>query len=98
LVATKPATSIGSEIVTLNASVDDDQTAQYWFAYGTGKTALTEMTSKYSAPAKTAAQNVDRVLSGFKSKTTYYFMAHASNASGSASGAILRFTTKRILR
>lgn len=94
-VTTKPASEISSQIVTLNATVNDnDQTARLWFVYGASKSALTKTTLQHSLLAKTTAQSAGILVEGLQSKTTYYFKAMASTAAGTTSGSILSFTTK----
>jgi sugar lactone lactonase YvrE len=95
VVTTRAATSVEFGTVVLNATVnDDDQSGLLWFEYGTSKTALKQKTLNFSLRASPSAQNLEREYTGFASKTTYYFKAVASNASGMSSGEILSFTTK----
>jgi sugar lactone lactonase YvrE len=94
VVATKAATYVETEEATLNATVNDENTAgDAWFIYGTSKTALTKMTAKRGLGASAVARTVQVALTGLKGKTTYYFQAVASTASGTVSGEILSFAT-----
>jgi hypothetical protein len=93
-VTTSAATSLSTSGATLNGTVTaNNATTQYWFAYGTNKTALTSITTKTGALTGTTATPVTASLTGLKTKTTYYFQVVASNAAGTASGTVLSFTT-----
>jgi hypothetical protein len=94
-VTTSVATSLSTSSATLNATVTaNNATTQYWFAYGTSRTALTSTTTKTGELTGTAATQVSAGGSGLKTGTTYYFQAVASNAVATTSGTVLSFTTK----
>jgi hypothetical protein len=93
-VTTKPATGLSTSGAILNATVSaDNASTEYWFAYGTSEDTLTSTTTKVPGLAGTTATPVSAKLTGLKTKTKYYFKAVASNAVGTASGAVLSFTT-----
>jgi hypothetical protein len=93
-VATTAATSVSTPNATLNGTITaNNATTQYWFSYGTSKSSLTGATPKTGALTGTTATPVSTTVSGLKAKTTYYFQLNASNAAGTASGAVLSFTT-----
>jgi hypothetical protein len=93
-VTTRAATALTASAATLNGSVSaNNATTQYWFAYGTSKTALTSKTAKTGALTAAAPTAVTAPLTGLKTKTTYYFQIVASNAAGTTSGATQSFTT-----
>jgi len=94
-VTTEAATSLTTTGAELHGSVTaNDSTTKYWFAYGTSASALTRTTSKTGALTGTKATAVSAKLSGLKAKTVYYYQMNASNAAGSALGAVLSFTSK----
>ena len=93
-VTTKAATALSATGATLNGTVTaNNATTQYWFAYGTSKTALTSTTSKTGALTGATAASASAAITGLKSKTTYYFEIVASNAAGPTQGAMMSFTT-----
>ena len=93
-VTTTAATAINTSKATLNATVTaNNATTQYWFAYGTSKTALTSTTAKTGSLTGTTATAVSAALTALKTKTTYYFQVVASNAVGTTSGTVLSFAT-----
>ena len=94
-VTTKAASALNTSSATLNGSVTaNDATTRYWFAYGTSGTALTGKTTATGALTGKTATSVSATLTGLKANTTYYFQVVASNAVGTASGAVLSFTTR----
>jgi hypothetical protein len=91
---TTAATGISTPNAILNGTVNPNNAArQYWFAYGTNKTALTTTTTKTSGLTGATATSVRTTISGLKTKTTYYFQVVASNAVGTTAGTVLSFTT-----
>ena len=93
-VTTTAATAIGTTKATLNGTVvANNATTQYWFAYGTSKTALTSTTAKTGSLTGTTSTAISATPTNLKSKTTYYFQAVGSNAEGTTSGTVLHFTT-----
>jgi hypothetical protein len=102
IVATAPsvtasaATQIGSSSATLNGTVTaNGAPAQYWFAWGTSKTALTATTPSTGTGGRnlTTATPVSATLTGLKSKVTYYFQLAASNSVGTTYSPVLSFTS-----
>lgn len=93
-VTTQEASGIMATSALLHATVNaHNATTQYWFAYGTSS-ALGATTAKTGALTGTTATRVTVILTGLKSKTTYYFMAVASNAAGTTNGDVLSFKTE----
>jgi len=93
-VTTLPASGMTTTAATLNGTVTaDNATTQYWFAYGTSKTALSSTTAKTGSLTGTTATAVSAKLTGLKTKTNYYFQVVASNAVGTTPGTVLSFTT-----
>jgi sugar lactone lactonase YvrE len=93
-VLTAPATSIGTTGATLNALVaPGGVAATFNFQYGTSSTALTSNTPQMSLSATSSRVNLSSALTGLKSKTKYYFRAVVTTVGGSASSAIVSFTT-----
>ncbi|HEY3704491.1 MAG TPA: chitobiase/beta-hexosaminidase C-terminal domain-containing protein [Terracidiphilus sp.] len=89
-----PATAIATPAATLNAIVNSQGLAgSYYFQYGITATTLTTNTVGTSLPAATTAVNGAAVLSGLTTKTTYYFRVVVTTAGGTATGAVLSFTT-----
>jgi len=93
-VTTKAASSLSSSGATLNGTVvANNATTQYWFAWGTSKTSLTNNTPQTGAITGATSTAVTASLTGLKTKTTYYFQAVASNGVGTTNGTVLSFTT-----
>jgi hypothetical protein len=94
-VTTKAASALDTSSAILNGTVTaNDATTRYWFAYGTSSTSLTSKTTATGALTGKTATSVSATLTGLKANTTYYFQVVASNAVGTASGAVLSFTTR----
>jgi hypothetical protein len=91
----KAASSIGNNGATLNGTVTaNNATTQYWFAYGTSSSSLTNTTTVTSGLTGTSSKSVSATISGLNAKKTYYFQVVASNAAGTTYGTVLNFTTK----
>ena len=89
-----PATGIATPKATLNAIVDTMGLAgSYSFRYGTTATALTTTTPVTTLTATAAPVKVGVALSTLKTKTTYYFQIVVTTVGGTASDAVLNFTT-----
>jgi hypothetical protein len=88
------ATGIATPKATLNAVVDTMGLAgSYYFRYGTTATTLTTNTATTALAATASPVNVSSTLTTLKTKTTYYFQVVVTTAGGTASGAVLNFTT-----
>ncbi len=93
-VTTAAASNVNTPSATLNGIVTaNNAAAQYWFTYGTSRTALTSITAKTGGLTGSTATPVSATIAGLKTKTTYYFEVVASNAVGTTSGTVLNFTT-----
>ena len=94
-VTTLAATSVGSTGATLNGNVNPNGLAtDAWFEWGTNPSLDTFSTTYPKAlEAGTNTLPVMGTLSGLSSEATYYYRVAASNATGSATGAIASFTT-----
>lgn len=94
-VATSAATNLSTSGATLNGVVTaNNASTQYWFMWGTNKSALTKTTTAVSGLNGATAKSVTAALTGLTTKTTYYFQLVASNAAGKSSGTVVAFTTK----
>lgn len=95
VVITSAAANLSSSGATLNGTVNpENSTTQYWFAYGTSKTALSSTTAAATGLTGATAIPVTAVLTGLNTKTTYYFQVVAQNAVGKTPGSVLSFTAK----
>jgi len=93
-VVAEPATAIATPSATLNAQVNTlGLTGVYYFKYGTSASALTIATAKTSLSASTVPVAAKAVVTGLKSKTTYYYQVLVSTAGGGTAGTVLSFTT-----
>jgi hypothetical protein len=89
-----PATAITASGATLNAIVNSQGLAgTYSFKYGTSATALSSTTATTNLTAKKAAVNAAASITGLNTGTTYYFQVVVTTAGGTATGAVLSFTT-----
>jgi hypothetical protein len=102
MVTTSAATAIGPTSATLNGSANPDQLqATGWFRYATISPGTCNDTFGIRVPvsggtdlgAGSSPVPYAEGLAGLTEFTTYYFCAIASNASGTAFGAVLSFTT-----
>ena len=94
-VTTLTVTGVGTTGATLNGSVNPNGLAtDAWFEWGTSPDLVTFDTSPVQAlGAGTDFLPVMATLSGLIPGTTYYHRVAASNSTGTAKGAIARFTT-----
>jgi hypothetical protein len=89
-----PATAIATPAATLNAIVNSRGLAgSYYFKYGTSSTALNTSTTTTTLPASASDVNASAALSGLNAATTYYFEVVVTTAGGTATGAVISFTT-----
>ncbi len=89
-----PATSVSASGATLNAIVNTLGLAgSYLFQYGTGSTALNTSTAAKALSASTSPEPAQALLTGLKTKTTYYYRVAVTTAGGTATGAVLSFST-----
>ncbi|MBW6502979.1 hypothetical protein K0B90_01715 [bacterium] len=93
VVATSPATLVGSTTATLNGNVTaNGLTTNAWFEWGTDSTLTTSTsTSSQSIGSGTTSQAVNAVLTGLSTGTTYYYRVVASNSLGTTPGNIANF-------
>jgi len=94
-VITNPATSILSNSVVLNTSINpNNSNTDYWFEYGT--TVNLGSTTAYKALSNYNFQlSLNSSLDNLTANTTYYFRAVARNNYGTSYGSILSFTTSQ---
>ena len=94
-VTTLTATGVGPTGATVNGNVNPNGLAtDAWFEWGTSPDLATFVTSPVQAMgAGTDPLPVMATLSGLASGTAYSYRVAASNATGTAKGAIARFTT-----
>ena len=89
---TQPATSVGSGLATLNATVTPNAaTANVWFDWGT-TTSYGASTSAINLPAGTSSVVFSRTLTALASGATYHYRVNAANALGTSTGADAQFT------
>ena len=94
------ATGISAANATLNALIDlNALSGSYSFAYGTSSTALTSSTATVNVATSVlnrlalAPVPVSAVVTGLKTKTTYYYQVMVTTKAGTAAGKVLSFTT-----
>jgi len=93
-VLTAPATSITTAAATLNALVNPGGVSgTVRFQYGTSSAALTSSTAVASLGATSVTVHASAALSGLKPKTIYFFRAVVTTIGGTATSAIVSFTT-----
>jgi hypothetical protein len=93
-VLTAPATGISTTAATLNALVNPgDVSGTVSFQYGTSSAALSSSTAVASVAATSTTVHASAALTSLKSKTTYYFRAVVTTIGGTASSAVVSFTT-----
>ena len=90
---TAGATGIAPHGATLNGLVTPAGGADAWFEWGTDPALAGALTTPVQPLAGTTSLPIGRVLGSLSPLTTYYFRAVAANATGSARGAILSFST-----
>jgi subtilase family serine protease len=97
-VATKLAIKITASTAALTGTVNPEgQATQFRFYYGTKSTlAGARPTKIQSAGSGTSAVTVTWPIAGLAAGTTYYFRLDASNAAGTSTGTILKFTSKKV--
>jgi N-acetylneuraminic acid mutarotase len=89
-----PATAVNAPNATLNATVNSNGLAgTYSFQYGTSSSALTSSTAGTPLAATGLPVSASASLTGLASATTYYYQVVVTTAGGTASGAVLSFTT-----
>ncbi len=94
-VTTEPASQISSGSAELNGKLaSNEDSTNYWFAYGTTKDNLNQATSPESFPAEALASPVSYLVFNLKPSTTYYFQLIASNSLGTSKGAVLFLKTE----
>ena len=87
---------MNSTSATIHGSVNPEGLkTTYYFQYGTTKK-YGNKTGKHSLKAGMKAKSVKALLTGLKPSTTYHFRVVASNASGSATGKDMKFTTPSV--
>jgi hypothetical protein len=90
-----PASSITTSAAKLNAIVNTlGLKGSYWFQYGTSSTALNTTTPPTALGASAAAVPISTGLTGLTTRTRYYYSVMVTQtAGGTATGAVLSFTT-----
>ena len=92
---TTPATNIKSLSATLNAAVQDFNTAaSISFFYGTSAAALKSQTPVSTVAAGKSLVTANTVITGLTSGVTYYFQPAVTTIGGTAFGTILSFTAQ----
>jgi Glycosyl hydrolase family 76 len=92
-VSTGGASSITQSGATVSGTVNPNgQSTTYSFQYGT-TTSYGATTASQAAGSGTTAVNVSTNLTGLTAGTTYHYRITATNASGTAHGSDLTFTT-----
>src|SRR3989344_5615636 len=91
-VTTNTATNVSTSYATLNGYVNPNSTSDTtrWFEWGTSPS-FSNSTGHISQGS--SAGNFSEQVSGLAQNTIYYYRAVAQNASGTAYGTILSFTT-----
>jgi hypothetical protein len=90
---TDRATGVHSNSATAHGSVNPEGLkTTYYFQYGTSKH-YGSKSAKHTLKAGSQFRSVKALLSGLKPGTKYHFRVVASNASGTASGKDMTFTT-----
>jgi hypothetical protein len=90
----EPASAVGNTTATLNASLNSlGLPGSYWFQYGTSSTALTTKTTAAALNSINGVVQVSTPVTGLTPNTTYYYQVVATSAGGTATGAVLSFTT-----
>ncbi len=91
---TDPQSGLSSYSATLNGkSNPSGEAGGGHFVWGTAEDALTNVTPETGLGRTSSNQLFSQELGGLIAGRTYYFQAIGDNATGSASGAILSFTT-----
>jgi hypothetical protein len=92
-VLAEPATAITTSTATLNALVNTNGLAgYYYFQYWTSNTTQTPETTQTNLPASAAAVTLSAPITGLVSGTTYYYQVVVVTDGGLATGAVLNFT------
>jgi len=88
------ASGVVTPKATLNGVVNTNGLAgSYVFQYGISASALTMSTPKTALNASTAAVQVSAPLTTLSGKTRYYYQVAVTTAGGTATGAVMTFTT-----
>ena len=90
-VSTVSATNVTTYRATLNGSVISDggsTVTARGFIYGTNWNNLSQ-----NVQSSSGTGNYSKDITGLSQGTTYYYMAYATNASGTAYGELMQFTT-----
>ncbi len=90
---TGAATGVGNTGATLNGQVNPrQQQTAFAFEYGT-TLSFGSLTPVVALDAANQPEAVSSALSGLSPSTTYYYRVVATNATGTAAGAVMSFTT-----
>ena len=94
-VVTGAATGITASTATLAGTVNPNGAdTQAWFLWGTSSTlAGASQTAPVDVGSAAGSDAMNAGISALSANTAYYYQAVAENSSGTASGAILSFTT-----
>jgi hypothetical protein len=96
LAVTHKATEAKSTSATVHGSVNPEGLkTTYYFQYGVTKK-YGKKTGRHSLRAAIRSSSVEAFLRGLKPSTTYHFRVVAHNASGTAHGKDMTFTTPSV--
>ena len=91
-VVTNAATNITQNSATLNGTVNpNNSNTNVWFEYGTTQS-LGNTVGNQSLSGNSTL-NINALLGGLQTNTTYYFRAVAQNSYGTSYGSVANFTT-----
>jgi hypothetical protein len=90
---TKPATSVGETVATLNGIVNPDGLeTKYYFEYGTSES-YGSKTVEASTGSGTSNVEESKAITGLAAETTYHFRIVATNSKGTTDGSDQVFMT-----
>jgi hypothetical protein len=92
IVATGPATNIGSDAATVTGTITTGEVATYHFDYGTS-TNYTSHTITEPVSGASGGTEVDARLTGLRPNTVYHYRIEATDAWGTHYGTDKTFTT-----
>jgi phosphodiesterase/alkaline phosphatase D-like protein len=98
-VSTLPAGPVRADSAVVNGTVNPNGSAtQAWFEWGTDPTLSTfAATAPFAVGAGTSVVTVAELVEPLTPGTTYYYRIAASNAGGTARGAILSFVASTVV-